>query len=97
MSIANQSEQEKWEYRRQSIQPDWAEPVASKHREQDPAFIQWVIETLEAIDRAEEGWRMVKAKIESDDRGDLWLDVLMKRPLVDAQTPHAKNSVPHAA
>jgi hypothetical protein len=94
---ANLSEPRNWEYRHQSIKPDLANSSALHCQEQDPEFIRWLIETLESIENSEEGWRMVQAKIESDENGRCWLDVLMKRLLADANNPPNASSIPHAA
>jgi hypothetical protein len=90
MSQVNHLEQENWEYRHRRFEPKRTGPG---FQEQDHEFIEWLIETLEGMDHAEEGWRMVSAKIESDDRGRSWLDVLLKRPLADSRG----SSIPHAA
>jgi hypothetical protein len=55
-----------------------------------------MVKTLEKMDLADEGWQMVSAKIESDDRGRSWLNVLQKRCLVGSQR-FPGSIVPHAA
>jgi hypothetical protein len=97
MSAADYSEHECWEYRHRVFEPGCSPPRLSGSGEQDPEFISWLIVTLESIDRSEEGWRMVSAKIDAGDEGCPRLDVLMKRPLADRQNPRDGSSVPHAA
>ena len=97
MSSVIHSDQESWEYRHRCIESKPTNPDALGCREQDPEFIKWLVETLESLDHAEEGWRLVRAKIESDERGHLWLDVVLKRPLADAQKIRGSSSIPHAA
>jgi hypothetical protein len=69
MSSANESDHECWEYRHRSIDSAEANVRAAACQEQDAEFIEWLIVTLEGLESAEEGWRMVRAKIESDDGG----------------------------
>src|SRR5271157_2888822 len=97
MPVADYPEHGCWEYRHQCF--DWGRSPSqiSGGAEQDPEFIAWLIVTLESIDRSEEGWRMVSAKIDADADGGPRLDVLMKRPLADLQNPRGGSSVPHAA
>ena len=95
MSHADYPEHECWEYRHQCFAQDRRPSQNSGSQEQDSEFIAWLVETLESIDHSEEGWRMVSAKIESADDGHSRLDVLMKRPLADAQ--NSGSSIPHAA
>ena len=97
MSVADFPEHVCWEYRHQCFDPCQDPSRASGSHEQDSEFIAWLIETLESIDRSEEGWRMVSAKIEADDDGRPRMDVLMKRPLADSQTSRSESSIPHAA
>jgi hypothetical protein len=69
----------------------------SEGLEQGPRFIEWLIETLETIDRSEEGWQLVSAKIESETKCGPCVEVLMKRPLADSQENGGSSSIPHAA
>jgi hypothetical protein len=97
MSSPVQPDQECWEYRHQRFEPNGSDPQAYDFQEQDPKFIEWLVETLESVEQEAEGWRMVSAKIESDERGRLRINVLMKRPLVDSKNSCGSSSIPHAA
>jgi hypothetical protein len=97
MSLADYPEHECWEYRHCCLEKTRNLSQASARQEQDSEFIEWLVETLERIDCSEEGWRMVSAKIDSDDERGPRLDVLMKRPLAESQNSHGGSSIPHAA
>jgi hypothetical protein len=91
MSEEIRADQAKWEYRHRSF-----EPSGAGCGEQDADFIDWMVKTLEKMDLTDEGWQMVSAKIESDDRGRSWLNVLQKRRQVGSQR-FPGSTVPHAA
>lgn len=96
MSFESHVEHECWEYRHCCIDPAEDDLGISVCEEQGAEFIEWLIETLESLENVAEGWRMVKAKIESDG-GRIWLDVMMKRPLAEPQKTPSGVTIPHAA
>ncbi len=90
MSTLPAHRQQEWEYRHLLVVPHPAIEDLADWKQDDPEFVERLVETIEDLDRArEQGWRLLSVKVEQDDRGHCRVNAHLKRRKSTADAPHS--------